>query len=95
MSVVSTRINDQIERELDQFIEEEKIERSGAVRKLLLTGLEEWKKKRALQLLSEGKITFNKAAEYAGMDVWDFNELVRRTRTIWVSDEWVEEDLDQ
>ncbi len=94
MSVVSTRINDELERELELFIEEEKIERSGGVRKLLITGLEEWRKRKALQLLSEGQITFNRAAEIAGMDLWDFNGLVKKTHTVWVDEDWSGEDLE-
>ncbi|MBN1539604.1 MAG: UPF0175 family protein [Candidatus Thermoplasmatota archaeon] len=94
MSIISTRIPEELEEDLKRFIEEENIEKSGAVRKLLISGLEEWKKKRALQLLSEGYVSYSRAAEIAGMDIWEFSELVKRTKTVWVSDEWIEEDLE-
>ncbi len=93
MSVISTRIPDDLEEELKMFIEEENIERSGALRKLLISGLEEWKRKKAIEFLSEGKISFNRAAEIAGMDIWEFSDLVRRSNVIWVSEDWAEEDL--
>lgn len=94
MSIISTRIPEELEEDLKRFIDEENIEKSGAVRKLLISGLEEWKRKKALQLLSEGRVSFSRAAEIAGMDIWKFSELVKRTKTIWVSDEWLEEDLE-
>ncbi|MFO8050772.1 MAG: UPF0175 family protein [Thermoplasmatota archaeon] len=94
MSIISTRIPDELEEDLKRFIEEENIEKSGAVRKLLISGLEEWKRKKALELLSEGRISFSKAAELADMDIWEFSELVRKTGTVWVSHEWFEEDME-
>jgi predicted HTH domain antitoxin len=74
---------------------EEKLDKSAAVRKLLWIGLEGWRQKRALEALAEGKVTFMKAAESAGLDAWDFAELVKRSEIVWVkaSQRRVEQDI--
>jgi predicted HTH domain antitoxin len=81
---LSTRVPMQVWSQLEQFMREEKLDKSAAVRKLLWIGLEGWRQKRALEALAEGNVTFMKAAEIAGLDVWDFAELVKRSEMVWV-----------
>jgi hypothetical protein len=35
-------------------------------------------------MLTEGKISYLKAAEEAGMNVWDFAELLKEKKVVWV-----------
>lgn len=42
---------------------------------------------RALKSLEEGNVTFLKAAEMAGLSVWDFAEIVREKEIVWVISE--------
>ncbi len=49
--------------------------------------LQRWKEQRALKSLEEGNMTFLKAAEIAGLSVWDFAEIVREKGIIWVRSE--------
>ena len=92
---LSTRVPKQVWSELEQFMDEEKLDKSAAVRKLLWIGLEGWRQKKALEALAEGKATFMKAAEIAGVDVWDFAELVKRSEIVWVkaSQQRLEQDI--
>ena len=92
---LSTRVPKQVWSELEQFMREEKLDKSAAVRKLLWIGLEGWRQKRALEALAEGKVTFMKAAEIAGLDAWDFAELVKQSELVWVkaSQRRVEQDI--
>lgn len=92
MGTVSARLPDELEEELDEYVEEEGLERSVAVRKLLSEGLDEWKRERALSLLEDGELSFSRAAEAAGMDVWSFSEYVEENGGVWVED--AEEDLE-
>jgi predicted HTH domain antitoxin len=62
----------------------EGVDKSTAVRKILERGISEWRKERALGLLSQGKITFARAAELAGISIWDMVELVRDRKVEWV-----------
>lgn len=81
---ISTRVPKEIEGELEEFMRAEKLGKSPAVRKLLRAGLEEWRKKRALELLERGEVTFNEAAEIAGLNVWSFADVVRRADVSWI-----------
>ena len=94
MGSVSARIPESLESELDSFIDQEKLDRSTAVRKLLFEGLEEWKRERALDLLESGEVSFSKAAEIADMNFWKFSELVKDRKITWVKDDRVKEDLE-
>ena len=92
MGTVSARLSDELEEELDEYVEEEGLERSVAVRKLLSEGLEGWRRERALSLLEDCELSFSRAAEVAGMDIWTFSEYVEENDAVWVEDS--EEDLE-
>jgi predicted HTH domain antitoxin len=81
---ISTRVPKELEEGVEEFMHAEKLEKSAAVRKLLWTGLQEWKQRRALELLERGEVTFTKAAEIANLDVWSFASLVRRSGITWI-----------
>ncbi|MFB6244889.1 MAG: UPF0175 family protein [Candidatus Nanohaloarchaea archaeon] len=96
MTTISARIPESLENEFEQFMDEEKLERSVALRKLVSEGLEEWKKEKALKQLEEGSTSFSKAAEIAGMNVWDFSDLLRDREMTWMKDsEFQEKDLEE
>jgi len=92
MGTVSARLPDELEDELDEYVEEEGLERSVAVRRLLSEGLEGWRRERALSLLEDGELSFSRAAEMSGMDIWSFSEYVEDEDAVWVED--TEEDLE-
>lgn len=94
MGTVSARIPDELEAELAAYVEEERLDRSTAIRKLLSEGLDEWRRERALDRLRDGEVTFARAAELSGMTVWDFAELVRERDVTWVDEEGVDADLE-
>jgi len=92
MGTVSARLPDDLERELDRYVEEEDLERSVAVRKLLSEGLEDWKLERSASLLEEGEVSFSRAVELAETDVWSFSEYLNENNISWVDE--AEEDLE-
>lgn len=94
MGTISARVPDDLEAELDAYLEDENLDRSTAVRKLLSEGLEEWRRERALDQLAAGTISFNKAAELAGMSVWDFAQLAKERDITWVDDDHLDADLE-
>ena len=93
MSTISTRISEELEKELNEFMEEEKLEKSVALRKLISEGLEEWRKSKAVELLKNGDISFIRAAEMSGMDVWKFAIFIKEKKANWVKDERIKEDI--
>lgn len=94
MTSISARIPEDLEKELDRFIEEEKLDKSTAVRKLISEGIEDWKKEKAFEMLVKGETTFSRAAEIADMDVWSFGNYVKQQKVNWVNDEKVKDDLE-
>lgn len=82
---ISTRIPKDLEKELKEFIDKEKLDRSIAVRKLLASGLQKWREDTALKLLEEGKVTFSKASKIAGINLWDFSERLKASKIVWVN----------
>ncbi|MEK6888951.1 MAG: hypothetical protein AABW80_02475 [Nanoarchaeota archaeon] len=90
---LSARIPKELEAELVKYMEEEHLEKSGAVRKLLFQALREWRIEYAFKLLSEGATTLSKAAEIAGMDIWSFISKVKAAKLLWVKDSVIEKDL--
>ena len=94
MGSISVRVPDELETELDAYLEDENLDRSTAVRKLLSGGLEEWRRERALDQLTAGTISFSKAAEMAGMSVWDFAQLAKERDITWVADDHLDADLE-
>lgn len=81
---ISTRIPKELEKDLEEFIEKENVDRSIAIRKLLGSGLKKWKESKALKMLEDSEITFSKAAKIADMDVWAFAEKVKESGITWV-----------
>jgi len=94
MGTVSARVPDDVEDELEEYLEAEKLDRSTAIRKLLSEGLEEWRRERALDALESGDVTFSKAAEIAGLSVWDFARLAEEHDVTWVDSEHLDADLE-
>jgi predicted HTH domain antitoxin len=94
MGTISARVPDDLEAELDAYLEDENLDRSTAVRKLLSEGLEQWRRERALEQLAAGSISFSKAAELAGMSVWDFAQLAKERDITWVDDDHLDADLE-
>lgn len=91
---ISARIPQVLEEELEWYMDQEHLEKSAAVRKLLFKSLEEWKIEHALKLLADGKTTLSKAAEIAGIDIWTLTEKIKQAKTQWVKDSAVQEDLE-
>lgn len=94
MGTISARVPDELEAELDAYLEDENLDRSTAVRKLLSEGLEDWRREQALNQLAAGSISFSKAADLAGMSVWDFAQLAKDRDITWVADDHIDADLE-
>lgn len=94
MGTISARVPEDLEAELERYLDEENLDRSTAVRKLLTEGLTDWRKEQALQKLEAGEISFSRAAELAEMSVWDFAQLAEQREITWVGREGIEDDLD-
>jgi len=70
---------------------EERIDRSAALRKLLHLGVDEYRRRKALDALAAGRVSFGEAAEIAGLTLWEFRELVKDRKVRWVAGGVVED----
>lgn len=84
MYPVGVRISKTLEKEVERVAREEQVDKSTAIRMLLEFGIEEWRLKRALGMLREGKVSVWKAAEIAGMNLWDFTRILKKEDIEWV-----------
>ena len=80
--IVSTRISEDLEKELKLIEEVEKTDRATVIRKLLSIGVSEWKKKYALDLYREGKVSLWKAAKIAGLSLWEMIDLLAKEKVL-------------
>jgi predicted HTH domain antitoxin len=70
-----------------EFIARPDIEVSADVRR-------DRRRERAHEQLEEGRTTFTKTADFAGMSVWDFAQLDRERDVTWVSGDHLDDDLE-
>jgi len=61
---------------LERISEEEKIDRSAALRKVLDIGLQEYTKRRAVEDYRRGRISIGKAAENASVSIAEFYKIL-------------------
>ncbi len=62
---ITTRVPEDLFREIKEIGEVEKIDRADVIRKLLFNAAKHWKMEKALELLRDGKVTVRKAAKIA------------------------------
>ncbi len=73
--VISTRVPEQLAKDLKEIEEEEKADRATVIRKLLANAIQQWKIQKALRLYREGKVTLWRAARLAGITLREMMEL--------------------
>ena len=77
MKTASIRLNSQQEKDIENYAEKEKIDKSSAIRKLLELGLNEAKKKQALDMVTKRKWTIWKAADYCNESIRSFLTMLK------------------
>ncbi|NLE04073.1 MAG: hypothetical protein GX638_04615 [Crenarchaeota archaeon] len=81
---LAVRVPVELDQEISEIIKKEKLDKATVVRNLLETGINEWRKQTALELLSKGKATFSEAADIAKLSHWEFADLVKQCNVEWV-----------
>jgi len=94
MGTVSARVPEDVESELEAYMDAENVDRSTAIRKLIIEGLDDWRRERALDALDAGEVTLSRAAEIAELSVWEFSQLATDRNISWVADDDLAADLD-
>ncbi|MFQ5711780.1 MAG: UPF0175 family protein [Candidatus Geothermarchaeales archaeon] len=92
---IAARIPPELEEEIIKFMEEERLDKSTAIRRILEIGVGEWKRRRAIELYRTGKITLWKSSQIAGLSLREMLEELNRLRiTTHVTVKDIEEDIE-
>jgi predicted HTH domain antitoxin len=92
--LITVKIPANLVADLRKLEEVEQLDRSTAIRRLLYTGLREWKLEYAARLYQENKVTLGRAAEEAGVSAREMMDYLRQKKITMQYDlEDFEEDL--
>jgi predicted HTH domain antitoxin len=80
---LNIRIPQKLARELEDLAQTEHIAKIDIARQLLWEGVARRKQELALRLYAGGKITKARAAEIAGVSLWEMVDLVERQGVRW------------
>ena len=78
--LVASRIPLELLEDLKKIEEIEHLDRSTALRRLLYSGIREWKLERAAKLYQENRVTMERAAEEAGVSIREIMEYLRQKK---------------
>ncbi|MFB6209217.1 MAG: UPF0175 family protein [Candidatus Nanohaloarchaea archaeon] len=77
-STLTARVSDELNEALDKISEKEKLEKSAVARRFLEKAVKDYRMDRALEEYSGGEATLRKAADTAGVSLWEFMERVKQ-----------------
>src|SRR5581483_7160031 len=80
---LNIRIPKKLARALEALAEVEHVAKIDMARQLLWEGVARRKQEVALKLYEEGQVSKSRAAEIAGLSLWEFTDLVERRGTRW------------
>jgi len=81
---LAVRVPAELDKEISEIIKKEKLDKATVVRNLLETGINEWRKQTAIELLSKGKVTFAQAADIAKLSLWELADFLKKNNVEWV-----------
>ncbi|MBC7090736.1 MAG: UPF0175 family protein [Nitrososphaeria archaeon] len=92
--VISARLPKEMVKLVEEIAREERMDKSTVLEKALEHYISEWRLKKAVELYRDGLVTLPRAAEIAGVSVWEMtNILAEKKVTVQYSVEDLEEDL--
>lgn len=71
---IGIRLEDNFLKAVDKLSDEETLDRSTMLRKLLNLGIADYMKKKAKEKYMEGKITLSQAAKMANATIWEMQQ---------------------
>ena len=73
---INIRVPGELASDLDRLAEQERASRVDLTRQILLDGIQRRKQDLALRLYREGKVSKSRAAELAGLSLWEVMDLI-------------------
>lgn len=94
MAIITTRVPEELAKEVERIAQAEALDKSTTIKRLLIKAVEAWKMDHALKLYQEGKISIGKAAEIAGVSLWEIlDTILKRKIPLQITRDDLEEDL--
>jgi len=94
MAIITTRVPEELAKEVERIAQAEALDKSTTIKRLLIKAVEAWKMDHALKLYQEGKISIGKAAETAGVSLWEIiDNILKRKIPLQITRDDLEEDL--
>ena len=91
---VTTRVDDELAKIIDQIVKEEGMDRSTVIRRFLSRAVKEWLIDRSLNDYEDGKLTLWQAAKRCDLSLWEMiNEIKKREVHVPYTLEELREDL--
>jgi len=92
--VISARLSKQRIKLIEEIANEEKVDKSTILDRALEHYTKEWRLQKALELYRKGTITLARAAELAGLSIWEMIDMLEKKKIVLQYDaEDFEEDM--
>lgn len=93
--LISTRIEEEYIKEIEQIALEESIDKSSLIRKWIISKIKEYRMQKAAEKYRKGLVSLEEAAVFAKVSLWEILDYIRENN-IWPpveSDEELEEEF--
>jgi predicted HTH domain antitoxin len=93
MRVIAARLRPDIADEVDRIASEEGVDRSTVIVRAADLYVKRWKLEKALKSYLEGRVTLWKAAEIAGLSLWELMDEIekRKVPLQYTSEDFIED----
>lgn len=73
---ITARVPEDIYEVIEMISEEEQLDRSTTIKRLLKRGIEDWQLETAVRQYQDGAISIGRAADLAGISIWRFLDVL-------------------
>jgi len=80
-ATVTTRLPNELNKELDRISKAESLDKSAVMRRLLASSIQEWKVHYALDMYSKRAFSTEQAAHFMGVSLWRFGDMLKKYKT--------------
>ncbi len=84
MGTIATRVDKNVEISISDIMKAEGLDKSSTLRKILKKGISQWRLERAIDALRSKKATISKAAEMAGVSLYEMVDAVREKKIDYI-----------
>ncbi|MBW2974105.1 UPF0175 family protein [Candidatus Woesearchaeota archaeon] len=80
-ATVTTRLPNELNRELNKISKIENLDKSAVMRRLLADSIKRWNEYYALAMYQKGIFSTEQAADFIGVSLWRFSDMLNKNKT--------------